>query len=170
MRTRKRHPLTAASSRGVRARPDWADRVRAWSAAASRWATPVWQAPVKLAGRVTRWARTRLLPVTRTRLGVLSDRTGHVAGSAREYARDIALPAARTFVSRHAPAAWRRLGFVPSFGLGVGLLTGLAATLARSRHSVAFGFTCGFWAFVLALGVGLVLHARSAFHRALEAP
>lgn len=165
MRKRKRPPA-AASSRGVRARPGWADRARAWSATASRWATPAWQALAELAGRAARWARTRLLPVTRTRLGVLSDRTG----SAREYARDIALPAARTFVSRHAPAAWRRLGFVPSFGLGVGLLTGLGAALAGSAHSVGFGFTCGFWAFVLALGVGLVLHARSAFHRALEAP
>lgn len=170
MRTRKRHPLTAASSRGVRTRPDWADRVRAWSAAASRWATPVWQALVKLAGRVTRWARTRLLPVSRTRLGALAEKTKDLAGSARAYARAVALPAGRTFVSRHAPATWRRLGFVPSFGLGVGLLTGLGATLAGSRHAVGFGFTCGFWAFVLALGVGLVLHARSAFHRALETP
>jgi hypothetical protein len=170
MRYRKKRQPAAASGRRAPEAPGWSDRARACSAAASRWATPACLALADLAGRANRWGRTRLLPVTRTRLDLLAGRAKRLAGSAKTYARDVALPGTRTFVSRHAPAAWRRLGFVPSFGLGVGLLTGLAATLARSRHSVAFGFTCGFWAFVLALGVGLVLHARSAFHRALETP
>jgi hypothetical protein len=124
----------------------------------------------ELAARAAGLARTRLLPLTRSWVGVLARRSKHLAASAKEYSRGTALPATRRFVARHAPAAWRRLGFVPSFGIGVALLTGLGATLAGSRHSVAFGFTCGVWAFVLALGVGLVLHARSAFHRALETP
>jgi hypothetical protein len=168
MRSRKKRQPAAPSSRRAHAWPECADRARKWWAAAMRRAA--WQALAELAGRTAQWARTCLLPVTRTRWGVLSERAKHVAAAAKQYSRGIVLPATRRFISRHAPAAWRRLGFVPSFGLGVGLLTGLGATLAGSTRSEAFGFTCGVWAFVLALGVGLVLHARSAFRRALDTP
>lgn len=70
---------------------------------------------------------------------------------------------------RYAPRVWRHLGFVPSFAVGVGLVSTFGATVLQAAHPYETGFRCSGWASVLAVGVGLLVHAKTAFMRALRA-
>jgi hypothetical protein len=70
---------------------------------------------------------------------------------------------------RYAPHVWRHLGFVPSFAAGVGLVSTFGATVLQAAHPYELGFRCSGWALVLGVGVGLLVHAKTAFARALRA-
>jgi hypothetical protein len=170
MRKRQRrnalHGPSRSPVRPARAR-DWAAELRAVCAAGARRGKAVVLAAMRLGALAGDLCATRLWPfclaVARV-LGLGARAFGRVARGAGR----AGLTHGRRAWRAHARAAWRHLGFVPSFGIGVGLLAGLGSHLVRNAHPVAFGWRWGAGATLLALGVGLVLHAKSTFVRALE--
>lgn len=166
MRKRQRRIALHGPGRPAGAR-DWAAQLRAACAGGARRGKAVVLAAMRLGAVAAEVCATRLWPfcLAVARLLGLGARA---FGRAARGAGRAGLAHGRRAWRAHARAAWRHLGFVPSFGIGVGLLAGLGSHLLHNAHPVAFGWRSGAGATLLALGVGLVLHAKSSFLRALE--
>jgi hypothetical protein len=136
-------------------------------AAARRRASKAGKLWAQLARTASGFSRTRVRPwCGRLATTLLA---GRHAGALRlgRFAH-AACTGGRRLCRRHGRSAWRQFGFVPSFGIGTGLLTSVGACLLRDAHPLAFGSRCGGWATVLGLGLALMLRATFGFLRALE--